>query len=381
VMPIARVATSLTAAQSVTRIQRIQDLSGFAALRRHWDGLLAASGANNPFLTFEWLNAWWANLGGNARLQTIAVWSDNELIAIAPLMSTRSPGWFTRLEFLGSGHAGSDYLDLIVRRGRESEALDSLADFIASKRQTLRLEHVPETSLAAHVARRLQDCGWTTSIVANGICPVIDLGGHTWESYLAARGRAHRANVRRRLRALGDMSLERVTTDAQRDEALSALFAFHEWRFSAQGGSTAFLTPALRAFHQDATRQALERGWLRMYVLRLNGVPAAVMYGFAYNGQFYFYQHGFDERYRNQSIGLVLMALTIRAAFDEGLHTFDMLWGAEPYKWLWATGERKLNQIRAFPAHVGGWLHHGVVAARRRLAPLTRRLLSLGVRT
>ena len=380
-MPIARVATSLTAAQSVTRIQRIQDLSGFAALRPHWDGLLAASAANNPFLTFEWLNAWWANLGGNARLQTIAVWSDNELIAIAPLMSTRSPGWFTRLEFLGSGHAGSDYLDLIVRRGRESEALDSLADFIASKRQTLRLEHVPETSLAAHVARRLQDCGWTTSIVANGICPVIDLGGHTWESYLAARGRAHRANVRRRLRALGDMSLERVTTDAQRDEALSALFAFHEWRFSAQGGSTAFLTPALRAFHQDATRQALERGWLRMYVLRLNGVPAAVMYGFAYNGQFYFYQHGFDERYRNQSIGLVLMALTIRAAFDEGLHTFDMLWGAEPYKWLWATGERKLNQIRAFPAHVGGWLHHGVVAARRRLAPLTRRLLSLGVRT
>ena len=380
-MPIARVATSLTAAQSVTRIQRIQDLSGFAALRPHWDGLLAASGANNPFLTFEWLNAWWANLGGNARLQTIAVWSDNELIAIAPLMSTRSPGWFTRLEFLGSGHAGSDYLDLIVRRGRESEALDSLADFIASKRQTLRLEHVPETSLAAHVARRLQDCGWTTSIVANGICPVIDLGGHTWESYLAARGRAHRANVRRRLRALGDTSLERVTTDAQRDEALSALFAFHEWRFSAQGGSTAFLTPALRAFHQDATRQALERGWLRMYVLRLNGVPAAVMYGFAYNGQFYFYQHGFDERYRNQSIGLVLMALTIRAAFDEGLHTFDMLWGAEPYKWLWATGERKLNQIRAFPAHVGGWLHHGVVAARRRLAPLTRRLLSLGVRT
>jgi len=380
-MPIARVATSLTAAQSVTRIQRIQDLSGFAALRPHWDGLLAASGANNPFLTFEWLNAWWANLGGNARLQTIAVWSDNELIAIAPLMSTRSPGWFTRLEFLGSGHAGSDYLDLIVRRGRESEALDSLADFIASKRQTLRLEHVPETSLAAHVARRLQDCGWTTSIVANGICPVIDLGGHTWESYLPARGRAHPANVRRRFRALGDMSLERVTTDAQRDEALSALFAFHEWRFSAQGGSTAFLTPALRAFHQDATRQALERGWLRMYVLRLNGVPAAVMYGFAYNGQFYFYQHGFDERYRNQSIGLVLMALTIRAAFDEGLHTFDMLWGAEPYKWLWATGERKLNQIRAFPAHVGGWLHHGVVAARRRLAPLTRRLLSLGVRT
>jgi CelD/BcsL family acetyltransferase involved in cellulose biosynthesis len=383
-MPAAHIAASVPAAGSATRIQRIQDLSGFAALRPHWDGLLAASGGNNPFLTFEWLHAWWTNLQGDAALQTIAVWSDNELIALAPLMSRRSPGWFARLEFLGTGHAGSDYLDLIVRRGHESEALDSLADFIASKRQTLRLEHVPETALAAHVARRLQDCGWTTSIVPNGICPVIDLAGHTWESYLAARGRAHRANVRRRLRALGeplDAAFERVTTDAQRHEALSALFAFHEWRFGAQGGSTAFSTPALRAFHHDATRQALERGWLRMYVLRLNGVPASVMYGFAYNGQFYFYQHGFDARYSNQSIGLVLMALTIRAAFDEGLRTFDMLWGAEPYKRLWATDERRLNQIRAYPAHVGGWLHHGVVAARRRLAPLTRRLLSLGVRT
>jgi CelD/BcsL family acetyltransferase involved in cellulose biosynthesis len=383
-MPTAHIAGSVPAVRSARRIQRIQDISGFEALRPHWDGLLSASGANNPFLTFEWLHAWWTNLRGNATLQTIAVWSDDELIALAPLMSRRSPRWFTRLEFLGTGHAGSDYLDLIVRRGRESEALDSLAEFIASKRQTLRLEHVPEISLAAQVARRLQDCGWTTSIVPNGICPVIDLAEHTWESYLAARGRAHRANVRRRMRALGeplDTAFERVTTDAQRKEALSALFAFHEWRFRTEGGSTAFLTPALRAFHQDATRQALERGWLRMYVLRLNGVPASVMYGFAYNGQFYFYQHGFDARYRDQSIGLVLMALTIRAAFDEGLHTFDMLWGAEPYKRLWATDERRLNQIRAFPAHVGGWLHHGVVAARRRLAPLTRRLLSLGVRT
>jgi CelD/BcsL family acetyltransferase involved in cellulose biosynthesis len=378
VMPIA---ASLSEARSNTRIQRIQDLSGFAALRPHWDGLLSASAANNPFLTFEWLHAWWTNLRGNATLRTVAVWSDGELIAVAPLVAKRTPGWFSRLEFLGTGHAGSDYLDLIVRRGRDSEALHAIGQFVANERQTLMLEHVPESSLAAGVARRLEDYGWTTSIVPNGICPIIDLAGHTWESYLATRGRAHRANVRRRMRALTeplDPAFERVTTDSQRQEALSALFGFHEWRFQTQGGSTAFLTPALRAFHEDATREALERGWLRMYVLRLNGAPASVMYGFAYNGQFYFYQHGFDARYRNQSIGLVLMALTIRAAFDEGLHTFDMLWGAEPYKWLWATDERKLNQIRSFPAHVGGWLHRGVVAARRRLAPLTRRVLSLG---
>ena len=95
-------------------------------LRPQWNALLARARANNPFLTWEWLHAWWTHLRGNATLQMIAVWSDDELIAIAPLMSTRTPGWFSRLEFLGTGHAGSDYLDLIVRRGREAEALDSI---------------------------------------------------------------------------------------------------------------------------------------------------------------------------------------------------------------------------------------------------------------
>ena len=54
-----------------------------------------------------------------------------------------------------------------------------------------------------------------------------------------------------------------------------------------------------------------------------------------YGGRFYFYQHGYDERYAAHSVGLVLMALTIRAAIDEGAHEFDMLWGTESYKSLW----------------------------------------------
>jgi CelD/BcsL family acetyltransferase involved in cellulose biosynthesis len=379
VMPIA--AASLSAARSATRIQRIQDLSGFAAVRPHWDGLLSASAVNNPFLTFEWLHAWWTNLRGNATLQAIAVWSDDELIAVAPLMAKRTPGWFSRLEFLGTGHAGSDYLDLIVRRGRDSEALHAIGEFIANERQTLMLEHVPESSLAASVARRLEDCGWTTSIVPNGICPIIDLAGHTWESYLATRGRAHRANVRRRLRGLTeplDPAFERVTTDSQREEALSALFGYHEWRFRTQGGSTAFLTPALRAFHQDATRQALERGWLRMYVLRLNGAPAAVMYGFAYNRRFYFYQHGFDDQYKQHSVGLALMGLTIRSAIEEGHEEFDMLWGVESYKGLWAHDARQLRQIHLFPAHLGGAMHRHAIQARKHLGRLARRVLTTG---
>ena len=73
------------------------------------------------------------------------------------------------------------------------------------------------------------------------------------------------------------MRFEQVTSEPQRRAALDALAGFHERRFRTDGGSTAFLTPALRAFQDDATRRALDRGWLRMYVLWLNDAPAAVM--------------------------------------------------------------------------------------------------------
>jgi CelD/BcsL family acetyltransferase involved in cellulose biosynthesis len=246
---------------------------------------------------------------------------------------------------------------------------------------TLRLDHLPEASLGAQLAERLVSDGWGASVAPDGVCPLIPLAGHTWDSYLATLGSAHRANVRRRLRTVDQqfrMRFAQVTSEASRRDALEALVGFHERRFGADGGSTAFLTPALRAFHDDATRRALDGGWLRMYVLWLDDVPAAVMYGFLYNRQFSFYQHGFDDRYGRHSVGLVLMALTIRAAIDEGAQAFDLLWGAEPYKRLWARETRTLRQIQLFPPDAVGRMRQCAVTARRRLRSLARRVVPPG---
>jgi len=169
-----------------------------------------------------------------------------------------------------------------------------------------------------------------------------------------------------------------VTADAERRALLSTMAAFHDRRYDERGGSSAFSTPAVRAFQEEVTRRALERGWLRMYVLRLNGETAAVMYGLHYGGRFYFYQHAFDDRYKAHSAGLVLMALSVRAAIDEGAREFDMLWGVEPYKFLWARESRMLQRIELFPIHLGGTIHRHAIGARRRVGRLARRVLSFG---
>lgn len=360
----------------------IQDADAFAALRDEWAELLQSSAGSNPFLTWEWLYAWWMHFGNAHGLRLLLVRAGGRLIAVAPLWLIGAPlSWFSRLEFLGTDEAGSDYLDVIARRGREEEAVAALADFLASRQLTLRLTHLPPASIGARLAERLAAAGWRSSVAEDGVCPVVDLSGHTFESYLATLGASHRANIRRRLRTLNrefELRFDRVTRHEDRQSALAALAVFHYRRYADRGGSTAFRSPAARGFHDDATRLALDRGWLRMYVLTLNGGIAAVMYGFSDGGRFFFYQHGYDEAYAPYSIGLALMALTINAAIGEGATEFDMLWGTEPYKSLWARRTRVLQRVDLYPVHLGGAMQRRAVEARRGAAGLARRVLSLG---
>jgi CelD/BcsL family acetyltransferase involved in cellulose biosynthesis len=360
----------------------IEDVERFTALTPEWNELLRASSADCPFLTAEWLQAWWVQVAGARQLHIITVRDeDQRLIAIAPLMVVDGPlGLFRRLEFLGTGHAGSDYLDVIVRRGHEREGLRALVAAIREEKAVLCLSHVADASFALVLGERLAEVGWTSRRTPASVCPIVTLAGHTWDSYLGSLGASHRANFRRRLRALTnrfDMRFELVTSEPARGEAMAALLRFHDQRFGARG-STAFQSPALCAFHDDATKRARDQGWLRLFVLRLDGTAAAVMYGFSYNRRFSFYQHGFDSQYEPFSVGLVLMGLTIQAALEEGALEFDMLYGTEAYKWLWARGERPLAQLQLYPPHLGGIVHRRTAEAERAMRTVARRILTMG---
>jgi CelD/BcsL family acetyltransferase involved in cellulose biosynthesis len=358
----------------------ISDATRFAELKPEWDELVAAAGSDNPFLTHGWLHAWWAHLGGSRRLAILAIRTDGQLVAAAPLSLSRARvPCFWRYEFLGTGFAGSDYLDIVARRGHEAETVRGLAAYARVQKRALHLEHLPESSLASRITVPLSESGWSIRESANGVCPFIRLHEQTWDSYLATLGPSHRANVRRRLRTLESrfgMRFEAVASEERRAEALDALFGFHAHRFGIHG-STAFDTPALRAFHHDVTRRAMHEGWLRLFVMFLEGRMAAVMYGFSRGGRFYFYQHGFDDRYRQHSAGLALMGLTIRAAIEEGLSEFDMLFGDEAYKSFWARERRPLVRIDLFPPHLAGRIHHGSAEAEQTMRTLARRVLSL----
>ena len=365
-------------------IRVVQDDAGFDALGREWNGLLAESRSNGLFLTWEWLRAWWRHLAEDRRLSILVLSDGDRLAAIAPLALSPARGArlfpSPALEFLGTGPVGSDYLDLIVRRGQEEEALRALAAHPLAEQAVFRLHRVRgDSSLAWALAERLRERGGSRVAADMEVCPFIRLGGHTWDSFLETLGPEHRSNLRRRLKTLAsrfDVSFEPATGEAARGEAFASLLALHEMRWRPRGGSEAFHTPGLRSFHEEISRAALARGWLRLYVLRLDGRAVAALYGFAYGGRFYFYQSGFDPAYARYGVGLVAMGLAIRAAIEEGLQEYDLLHGDEAYKFLWAREVRHLARLEIYPPGAWGALQRRSSVVWGATRGLARRVVS-----
>lgn len=358
-------------------VERISDPAAFRALQEDWAELLADSASNGPFLTWEWLHTWWTHLAGRRELFVLTVRSSGRLVAIAPL--TRRRRWAAGvvpvgvLEMLGSDRLCSDYLDVILRRGWEAAAIDALTGYLAQDPVRLEIANIDRTcAVAPALARALGDRGWRLTERDVDICPFIDLAGQTWESYLGTLDAKERSDFGRRLRNLNkqfSVGFEEARSQAQRREFFSIFVALHNRRRRERGGSDAFHTADLVAFHDELTRLMCERGWLRMFLLSLDGRPVAALYGFRHDRTFYFLNTGFDPEYARHAVGLITVGLTIQSAIAEGVDAYDFLRGAEPYKFRWAREVRRLTTLTICPDRARERLHRRAqavsVAARR----------------
>lgn len=345
----------------------------FREIREEWTELLAHSSADCIFLTWEWLYTWWKHLAGKRKLHVLVIRSGEDLIGIAPLASPSTKlirlAHIRALEFLGTGSVGSDYLDIIARRGKEVEVLDILVEYLQREKFVLDLKQLAkDASLAFQLAARLEHQHWNRSEIHTNVCPFIDLAGHNWQSFQAGLGPKHRYNFHRRLKNLYhefDARFECIVSEDRRSAALAALVALHNRRMQERGGSDGLHSSELVGFHEELTGLALARGWLRLFVLTLNNEKAAALYGFMYGKKFYFYQSGFDPRYSPYSVGLVTMGMTIEAAIEDGAEEFDLLHGDEKYKSLWAKKQRDLARVELSPPTPGAWMYTKAIGLSR----------------
>lgn len=323
---------------SVLDITEVRDARQLTELVPEWWELWRQVPTATPFQSPPWLLAWWETFGPG-RMLTVAVWDDQNLVALAPFyLETGTLG----LRLLPIGISLSDYSDILADPDATA-AFDAIADWLARCRswETCEIGGLLPNAAALALPCPL-NCGDSTA--DDESCPVLDLftgpkdaGAHP---AIPALQRRKLRMARHRLER-GPSSTVLSTQDLSADEWLDVLITLHgaRWRERAMPGVLA--DPQVQAFHRRVLPEFISIGIARLFALKIGNDIAGVYYGFSHRNRAYAYLGGFDPRFSYYSPGTVLLGHAIEDALRNGAREFHFLRGREPYKRAWGAHDQK----------------------------------------
>jgi CelD/BcsL family acetyltransferase involved in cellulose biosynthesis len=328
----------MTATLTLASGAAVPDLQGT------WDRL--ALETRSVFATPVWAETWWRHLGPAAPMPLPVAVRDaaSSVVALVPVYTyRRRPVRVVRLVGHGPGDLLGPVSDpehvaaapILLRRALDMVGWDVFVGDVLSGGADW------ESELEIRLARPTGS-------------PVLPLRGIAWEDVLGGMSSNARQQVRRRERNLHrafKVTFRLADDPAVLERDLDTLFELHGRRW---GGVGTEFSRHHAAFHRAFAREAVERGWLRMWFLYLDGVPAAAWHGFRFAGVESYYQAGWDPAYARYSVAGVLLAHTIRAAAEDGVDEYRLLRGEEAYKYRFASLDEGLVSLVAVNGRRGG---------------------------
>jgi CelD/BcsL family acetyltransferase involved in cellulose biosynthesis len=323
------------------------------SLEKEWNDLLTTSAIHVPFLRHEYITTWWQGMGGgewpHGELYVITARSDEgKLTGIAPLFLADNRDGEPALMLIGSIEI-SDYLDVIARTedlpAFLEAVLEHLAGDAAPQFKLLDWYNVLEFSptipaLRAAAAQR----GWACTQEPLQHCPYIPLPGD-WEEYMSSLDKKQRHEIRRKMRRAEQYEQPvrwYITEDEQglqqNMEAFMDLMANDPEKAS-------FLTPAMRQQMQAIAQAAHRFGCLQLAFAEVNGEKAAGYLNFDYLDHIWVYNSGLDSRFKELSLGWVLLAHLLQWANENNRQSFDFMRGDEEYKYRFGAVDRRVTRL------------------------------------
>jgi CelD/BcsL family acetyltransferase involved in cellulose biosynthesis len=332
-------------------VRSSRDPRRLGALRAEWSALFDAAADPSPFLSWEWLDAWWRAFGGRREPWILeARDGTGRLAGLLLLAGGAGPLGVRRFRLLGNGVTGADGLDVLARAGDAPAVRAAIARALADEVggwDVLDLEDLPCGSPTVAAVRAAVGARGARVRVERGFaCPGFALRG-TFEEHLARVRR--RETYGRRVRWLArqpGFGVDVATTPGEAPAALEELLRLHRLRWAVEGGSEGIPPGPVEDFHREVAPRLAARGWLRLYTLRVGREAIASVYGLEVGRRFSYYQSGYDPAWSARSPGVVLVGRTVEDAYARGLTDYDFLRGTEAYKLDWAWDRRETCSLR-----------------------------------
>lgn len=331
-------------------LEVIEDWDKLSLIASEWDDLLVRAEGADFFVSWEWVDAWY-RAGNRPSIYVIVLRDDDQrLIALAPLYisSLKLFGLLSYrcLRLLGDRHSGAEYQCLIGDRSFTSECYDLILKHLSQQAgdwDVIWLLKLPtwqnneRTFLQCVENSKLESYGRNVEFAYLKLPQTVD-------AFWLSQSRSSRANKQRTENRIPEDN--NISLVDSRDSSMpiysqiETLFELHQKRWQMTGRDGAFVRrPALTLFFRYFIPLALERSWLRLYILEANGESVAVQMGLVFNKVFYVIQEGFDPGYI-EGIGNLLRARVIEECIREGLSEYDFLEGYTEHKRRWGAKMR-----------------------------------------
>jgi CelD/BcsL family acetyltransferase involved in cellulose biosynthesis len=359
------------------RTRHIASLEAFEALRPAWDALVRESGRTSPFLSHEWFTCCWRGAGPSRRPETILIEDTTGPVGLVPLTHWRGRLHRVPVRFVGMLDApDTPYVDWLTV-GRPEPIVDAVLTELTRRRDwdVFALSGLPLDSLTLKALESVLPGRFRTLRLPPLPSPYVDVSG-SWTAYWTATSQRFKKtvrSVRNRLQKAGQVRVEEHREVGPGSPILDEAIDVSRRSWKAMENVAIANMPGMADFFRELTVAASRNGWLRLWLLRLDGRAVATEYQLESAGRLHALRADFDGTLPSElSPGTHLSEEIIRTLFERpGVHEYDMGPGDNTYKQRWATGAHENARLLIFrPGALGAALH----TLATRIVPRLRQL-------
>ena len=289
-------------------------------------------------------------------LRVITGRADGVLVLVWPLVAEQKFG-FTQLKWMGD--PVTQYGDiLVVHSALTALWLKQAHDFVRNRLpgDALFLRKVRADS---NVAALLLASDAT--VTQEQAAPYIDLTRfETYEDYFKLFGKKARKNRRRHRRRMeeeGDIAFEFHKAGKTAGQVARTAIALKRVWLKEKGlVSQAYVSTAMDNFFQAACTDTVRSTEPYITEWKVSGETATIEVAFEHKGHHLAHVGVYHPKYERHSPGTLQMEDTIRSCIDRGLHTYDLMAPADPYKMQWCDAKVPVYDF-AMPASAKGQLY------------------------